>query len=173
LSLKNQNDLNSVVLPTGNLAVAWRPIPLTWSFADKETVSHGPLVLREPAQSIFVGPSYLVERSPFDICPPIDIPAPKVGEPFTVTCGVTNRSDQHQHIDVSVDFDSLPSDVMVSCMGFWSFSMSPGARDLLSFTMVALRGGYLQLPKLQVFATGYHAFIFDSEKIDFKMFISP
>jgi hypothetical protein len=176
-SLKNQSDTNDISCPiscpAGNLAISWRPIPLAATFADKEDVSHGPLVLREPAQSTFAGPACLVVRSPFEVCPPEINPAPKIGEPFAVTCGITNQTDQHQHIEVSVELDNLPSDVIVSGMGAGSLSLSPGARDLICFTVVALRAGYIPLPKLQIVAPRYGTPVFDSEQMDFKVFISP
>jgi hypothetical protein len=82
-------------------------------------------------------------------------------------------TDQHQHIDVSVGLDNLPSDVLVSGMGAGSLTLSPNGRDLIYFTVVATHAGFIPLPKLQIVASRYGTFVFDSEHMDFKVFISP
>lgn len=173
-SLPETKETESARSPTGTLVVEWRPVSLSPDNSNTdEALSFGPLALNEPAKSIFLGPTCLVERAPFSVEELSISPNQRVGEPITVSCSVTNRTHLHQTVEASIDMENLHSDVIVSGMGGGSLSFSPGCCEVFRFTLIARRAGEVVLPRVQITSARYGCKVFDNDYKERRLFIAP
>lgn len=147
----------------GCIQVEWRPFKLDLP-ANLPTVipalgsiqAHGPLVLSSPSFVRFKGPLCYVENAPFEAELEQISTKLAVGVPFEIYYSLRNNTDVHQTVSISMQVPSAgmqqahTSNVLVAGTTRGQLSLGPLEGQTVSFTVVATKPGYVEMPALHI-----------------------
>ena len=162
----------------GVVCVDWSPIAIalpTEVCSTRALRAHGPLVLDSTATIKFRGPSCYVESAPFEAVMEIHPVSPRVTSPFELSYRITNKTNNHQKLLVSVtdptdgDADALIVAGIVSC----ELCLSPFETQTLTYTAIATKAGKTALPAISVACDRYKTWVINDGSSNRDLFVLP
>jgi hypothetical protein len=162
----------------GVVCVDWSPIAIalpTEVFSTRALRAHGPLVLDSTATIKFRGPPCYVESAPFEAVMMVNPVSPRVTFPFELSYRITNKTNNHQKLLVSVtertdgDVDALIVAGILNCE-IW---LSPFETQSLTYTAIATKAGKTALPAISIACERYKTWVINDGSSNRDLFVLP
>ncbi|GAX19945.1 hypothetical protein FisN_1Lh584 [Fistulifera solaris] len=173
----------------GVIEVEWLPkaIPLSPDITkDPSAVAagidaHGPLALDAPSIVRFRGPPFYIESAPFIAEMVQCSEVPYATKPFEIAYKILNNTALHQHLTIKlhalpiVDGGKASDDDGILLAGTvqGDLTLNPHEMRTLSYTLLALRPGLIQLPAFEILSTRYNTYVVQEHGKSKEIFVMP
>jgi hypothetical protein len=151
----------------GSLAIDFTPLPLPLpreiAFLHRVAnypENHGPLPIQDLQPLERMSQTFCIEASPFSASFETIPSIPTVASPFEVLYTITNKTNNHQRVRISmIESEDTVSGMLVSGMINGHLVLGPREAKHVSYSILISNVGEAVLPALNVFSLRYNAYI--------------